>query len=262
MSQPDHFIIDITEENLDEQNIFCQQSKKKEEGYQAKVAWFRERLQEGMKLKILNVYEGKRGYKTRGFIEYIPSEFTWRGIKAEDYMVIHCIWVVGQNKGKGYGTKLLKECMQDAKGMNGVAVVTNKKGHWLPNPKLFKKHGFKVVDIVYDTQELWVKKFNESAPEPRFFPLARKSEYEKGFTVLTSDQCPYNPAAAKLVKIFAEKRDLPFRLIKLKTAKEAQENGYTPFGTFCIIFNGEYLSYYFQNEKGLTELLAAKGINY
>lgn len=31
----------------------------------------------------------------RGFIEYIPGAFGWRAVFAEDYMLIHCLWVMG-----------------------------------------------------------------------------------------------------------------------------------------------------------------------
>ena len=104
-------IVNVDENNVDVAGVFCQKSRKNGEGYRSKAAWVRERFKEGLRLKLLLVDEGsKRGFRSRGFIEYIPGEFTWRGVSARGYMVIHCIWVVGRNKSKGYGGKLLRHC--------------------------------------------------------------------------------------------------------------------------------------------------------
>ena len=71
-------------------------------GYQNKVKWMKERFKEGLKYKVLYVKEGNKE-TSRGMIEYIPGEYNWRGIQANGWMVIHCIWVVGKAKGKGKG---------------------------------------------------------------------------------------------------------------------------------------------------------------
>ncbi|MBN1329270.1 MAG: hypothetical protein JXA54_07330 [Candidatus Heimdallarchaeota archaeon] len=76
MLQEPYQIIDLTTENLQDYNLLCLQSKKDSEGYKAKIAWFKNRFQEGLRIKLLNVLEGKRGYRTRGFIEYIPGDYT------------------------------------------------------------------------------------------------------------------------------------------------------------------------------------------
>ena len=166
MKRPEYQIISINETNIEEYGLLCQKSKKKEEGYQKKLEWIRERFKEGLKYHILLVEE--RGKLTsRGFIEYIPGEYCWRGIDATGYMVIHCIWVVGKIKGLGFGSMLLEKCIEDAKGMKGVAVVTAKTT-WLPNSKLFVKHGFKKVDECPPSFELLVKRFKGTANYPKF----------------------------------------------------------------------------------------------
>ncbi|PAD69740.1 hypothetical protein CHH83_06860 [Bacillus sp. 7586-K] len=85
-------------------------SKPKNAGYQKKLSWLKERFTEGLSLKIIQE-DGKH----RGFIEYIPGTHTWRAINAKKYMVIHCFWVVGKSKGKGYGSMLLDECIKEQK---------------------------------------------------------------------------------------------------------------------------------------------------
>jgi GNAT superfamily N-acetyltransferase len=148
-------------------------------------------LQGRLHLKLLLINEGvKRGFRARGFIEYIPSECAWRGIKADGYMVIHCIWVVGKNKGHGYGTKLLQECLKDARGMNGVVVMTSEKT-WLPQKDLFVKNGFKKVDSMSPYFELYAKRLSEDVPTPKFNPIPRRrlEEYLNGVTIFKSNQC-------------------------------------------------------------------------
>lgn len=258
MTTEKYQILQVTADNLKKENLFCLQSKKDSEGYQNKVKWFSERFQEGMKIYILKVLERNNKFATRGFIEFIPGEYTWRGIDAKGYLVIHCIWVVGQNKGKGYGSKLLEKGLQEAENYNGVAVLTNKKGRWLPKPKLFQKHGFVVTDSIYGSFELYVKKFKIDSPDPKFFPL-RKTEKNllgQGFTVFTSNQCPYNSGAVKFIESYAENHKIPIQVIPIKNYKVAQSNGYHPFGTYCILFNGNYLSYCFEDGKALDELLS------
>jgi GNAT superfamily N-acetyltransferase len=98
-------------------------SKKKEPGYKQKYTWLQERFAEGLKIKILH----EKGGRDTAFIEYVPGEYAWRAVNADGYMVIHCLWVVGKGKGKGYGRRLIEECIKDARtqGMQGVAMITS-----------------------------------------------------------------------------------------------------------------------------------------
>ena len=136
-------IVDINEENIDEEELFCKKTKKKFLGYQNKVKWIKERFKEGLKYKLLYVKEGNNE-TSRGMIEYIPGEYNWRGIKADGWMVIHCLWVVGKHKKKGYGSNLINECIKDAKGKLGVAVVASDDS-FLVSKDVFLKNGFKII---------------------------------------------------------------------------------------------------------------------
>jgi len=162
-------IIEVNKENVSEKGFFCYMSKRKSEGYQRKMQWLKDRFNEDMKIKMLDLKQGGRG-----FIEYVPGEYSWRAVNAKGYMFIHCIWIVGRSKGKGYATLLLNECLKDAEklGMKGVAVLTG-EGNWLVRKKFFSKHGFESVDK-YPPFELMVKKF-DSAPSPSFSEISKKS---------------------------------------------------------------------------------------
>ena len=77
---------------------------------------------------------------TQGLIEYIPGEYCWRPVDAKGYMFIHCIFSGFKRvyKGKGYGSLLIDECINDAKkqGMLGVAVVT-REGGFMADERIF-----------------------------------------------------------------------------------------------------------------------------
>lgn len=115
MPKPSYRIVDVNADNIDDVGMYCSRSKQKEEGYQRKLAWIKKRFKEGLEYRVLLVDEGKKDLAYRGMIEFMPGEKCWRGINAPNYMVIHCIWVIGRHKNKGYGTKLLKECINSAK---------------------------------------------------------------------------------------------------------------------------------------------------
>ena len=245
MSEKAYKIVDVNETNLDDYGLLCLKSKKNSEGYKNKLAWIKERFKEGLRLKLLLVNEGpKRGLTSRGFIEYIPGEYAWRGIDAKGYMVIHCIWVVGRNKNKGYGTRLLEECYKDAKGMKGVAVVTSDNG-WLPRNKLFIKNGFEKADAAPPDFELFAKRFSKNVALPRFLPISKEriKSYGTGLTVLESYQCPYSSALVNIYKKIAKEANIPIRVEHISSSKDVQENCVHPYGTFCVLLDGKAISY-------------------
>jgi hypothetical protein len=95
-------IIDVDRQNVAKMGFFCKMSQKKCDGYQRKLKCLESRFSEGLKIKMLDLSQGGRG-----FIEYIPGKFAWRPVNADGYMFIHCLWVVGASRGKGYAEILL-----------------------------------------------------------------------------------------------------------------------------------------------------------
>lgn len=252
MNQTDFRVINVTDENVDDYDVLCYKSKKRTLGYQNKLEWFKKRFKEGLRIKLLMIRE-RGGFKSRGFIEYIPGEFAWRAIDAKGYMVIHCLWVVGRNKGKGYGTRLLKECLNDAKGMNGVTVVTSEKT-WLPGKDLFIKNGFEKVDTVLSDFDLYTKRFIEDAPLPKFkVTEPPETKDTKGFILYKSDQCPYTYTSMKEIEEYAKEKSIPLEIINVSNSRKAQTIPH-PYGTYCILLNGEILSYRPIGKKALTNM--------
>ena len=189
-------------------------------GYQNKVKWIKERFKEGLKYKLLIVKEGNKE-TSRGMIEYIPGKYNWRGIQADGWMVIHCVWVVGKHKKHGYGAQLIELAINDAKqmGLYGVVGMTADKGGWLPKKSLYEKLGFEKVDEMEPYFHLYAKAFDDKTQKPKFHPILeeKKKQYEKGVTIIYSDQCPY------VVDLVEEIKDEPngddVKLIKFKNCK-------------------------------------------
>jgi GNAT superfamily N-acetyltransferase len=231
-------LIDVNADNVSETGFFCYMSKRQTEGYRRKLKWLKERFAEGMRIKMLKL-------PARGFIEYIPGEFAWRSVNAKGYMFIHCLWIVGQSKGKGLATLLLNECIKDAKksGMRGVAMVTS-EGNWLMGKKFLLKHGFESVDLVSPSFELMVKKFGD-APSPSFTKDWDKkiSRCGKGLTVFRSDQCPYIEASVRVVKETAKEFGIKCQVVELSNCRDVRNSAPSAFGVFSIVYDGNLLAY-------------------
>lgn len=260
-------IIEINADNLKDYDLFCKKSQKNKPGYQSKEKWIRERFKEGLKIQLLMVDETKSGTTSRGFIEYIPGEYSWRGIKADDYMVIHCIWVVGRHKGKGSGSKLLEKCIKDAKKANkaGVAVVVTSRT-WLPKKEIFIKRGFKVVDEFPPYLSLLVKKFDDDTPNPSFI-LHQGSDIlmnlgavglahpnKDGLSIYYTSQCPYIYDVVSMLEDISKEIKVPFQAISLNVRREVLACPH-PIGTSAIFYKGAFLTYTFDTRKRFLKLL-------
>ncbi|MGZ5479924.1 MAG: GNAT family N-acetyltransferase [Candidatus Aminicenantales bacterium] len=246
-------ILNVDRTNVDQTGFFCLMSRRRSEGHGGKLSWVKARFDEGLRIKMLKLPE-------RGFIEYIPGEFAWRAIEAKGWMVIHCLWVVGKSKGKGFGGILLEECVKDAKksGMRGVAMVTS-QGNWLAGQKLLESHGFKAVDTAPPSFTLMVKAL-KPGPLPSFpDDLAdRAARFGKGLTILTSGQCPYHSDATRILKAAAAKAKIKMRVVELKTARQAQTLSPSPYGVFQVVLDGKLMTYHYLTEDGALELLARR----
>lgn len=247
-------IIDVNLDNLKQTGFFCYMSKPKTPGYQQKRAWMEARLAEGLKLKILHEHGGRN----TAFIEYVPGEYTWRAVHAPGYLVIHCLWVVGKGKGKGYGKQLLQVCLEDARaqGKQGVAIVTT-DSTWLPKKEFFLAHGFVEVDQAPPCFQLLVYRFGD-APAPSF-PTdweSRLAAFGPGLTVVRTPQCPYiEDAAAGILNLAAEK-GIPARQVELSSAQEAQAQAPCAYGTFGVVLDGKLMSYTYLLKEDFDKRLA------
>jgi GNAT superfamily N-acetyltransferase len=236
---PEVDILTLDESNLERIGFFCYKSKRKTDGYRKKLSWLRHRLAEGLRLHIL--FEDGI---SKGFIEYIPGEYAWRAVRAPSYLFVHCMWVVGQAKGKGYGSRLLDCCVQaaEAGGFDGVAALASRET-WLAGPPIFEKFGFQVVDQAPPSFALYLLPLRKgSAPTlPKDWD-SRASALGAGLTVVTTDQCPYVDRMKQAVHKAGEALGIPSREVHFSTAQQVQEYSPSAYGVYSIVHDGEVVA--------------------
>ena len=237
-------IIDITPYNILDYGI-CGYKNMKREGYPEKVSWIKENYPKGLRIKsILTEKDG-----IQGMIEYIPGEYCWRPVEANGYLFIHCLFVGFKSsyKRKGYASLLIDICLKEAKeqNKNGVAVVT-RKGSFMVGNEIFLKKGFEIVDTAPPDFELLVTKFKKNTSLPKFKnDLDTKiSKYKKGLTIIRADQCPYTKKNVNEI-VETSKKNFNIRpvIVENKNHTQAQTSP-CAFGSFCIIYKGEIISYH------------------
>ena len=249
-------IIDLTPENISYYGVCGYKDVKKHKELRNKIEWFNEYYSKGLRIKAAISVRGEY----QGMLEYIPGRFAHRPVNAENYMFIHCIFVGFKNefKGKGYASRLVDECIKDAKEekMSGVAVVT-RKGAFMADNAIFLKKRFKVVDKAQPDFELLVYKFNPQSEDPCFRSdvLNNLNEYKDGLTVIRSAQCPYTEKNVNAILQTAKNKfKLTTRLIDLKDSLSAQ-NIPCAFGTFCLIYNGKIISHHPISNKRFENIM-------
>lgn len=238
---PGYDLITVGTGNVDKTGFFCYMSKRKEPGYMQKRAWLEERFAEGLTIKIIHEHGGR----DTAFIEYIPGEYAWRAVYAPDYLVIHCLWVVGKGKGKGYGTALLDACLEDTRLRDKAGVVMVTSDHtWLAGSQVFIQNGFMEVGQAPPCFHLLVKNVRPGMVPS--FPVdwvERQRAFGEGMTVVRTNQCPYNENAARGVVQLAGQRGIPARVVELTSAGEVQERAPCAYGTFAVVYDGRLFSY-------------------
>jgi hypothetical protein len=234
-------LVDVDEESFDKLPC-CGIKSPGHPGRREKCCWLRDNASFGLRAKALLAPDGQPS----GYIEYIPGEFAWRGVKAAGYMLIHCIWIYARRyQRKGWGSILVQACLDDAKtaGLCGAAAVV-REGPWMADRRLFIANGFEPVDTAPPDYELLAARFDNSAPAPTFETKSTSSlaRYGQGLTVLRSSQCPHIAKFASEIVEAAEKDyHIKPRVIEIKSWRDAQKAP-TPFAVFALIYNGQLLA--------------------
>jgi hypothetical protein len=158
-------------------------------------------------------------------------------------MLIHCIFIdKRQNKGRGYGSLLVQECIEDARrqGMKGVAVVAS-EGTWMASPDLFFKNGFEIVEEAPPYYKLMAKKFGKAPPPSLRRETAENLGKCKGLSLIYTHQCPFSARFLNDIEEFAVEEDLGLKSKELKTCKDAQ-NAPCTYGTFTLVHDGRVVA--------------------
>ena len=243
--------VKVTKENIGAEHICCALSGAEME---AKKEWMKERFDEGLVFLKGNV----RG---KCFIEYIPAEYAWVPIKAEGYMYINCLWVSGQFKGHGYSNLLMEECIRDsrAKGKRGLAALSSKKKMgFLSDPQYLRYKGFELADTAAPYFELLYLPFEGNTEMPVFCEQVKSlSANNNGFELFYTAQCPFTSKYVPILENIARDRDVRFKAVRYENAQQAQ-NGKSPFCTFSLYYNGEFITHEILSEKKFEKILAEK----
>ena len=232
-------MVEVDSDHLDGQGCYCLRSKPNSTGYKNKSKWLMGRFDEGLKyIKILE------NGKPVGFIEYTPIEYSSRVVYGENYLVIHCLWV--NITGKGYASKLINKCIEDAKEQkkDGVIVITNPDTSWTPSKDVFLKNNFFEVDHAPYGFELLVNKFGPSS-DP-YFPNDWEDRLKpfKELTILRTQQCPFVEIATENVVDGAKKLGIDAKIIDMKTREEIMKLSPTPYGIYGVIYKNKLISYH------------------
>ncbi len=234
-------IIKLDKNNIDQEHICCAISDKKcKESYEAKKNWLKQEFENGYVFHRIDT-------RAKVFIEYGPAENGWVPVDAPNYLLVNCFWVSGQYKGKGYGKDLINIAMNDAKnqGKKGlVTVVGAKKFHFMSDTKWLLRQGFEKVEETRDGFILLVKKLEPDVENPKFCESVLQPGIveEAGLVAYYSNRCPFSEYHVKTsLTETAQKRNLPLKIIKLKSKEQAQAAP-SPATIFSLFYDGKFIT--------------------
>ncbi len=241
--------IDLNAENAATEHLCCALSGAK---HQDGVAKKREFLASGFDAGLTFRKLDARG---KVFVEYAPFEACARPVDAPNYLVIHCLWVSGRFKEQGFARELLASCLADVGERDGVVVVSGSK-IWLTRTEFFVHHGFEVVDQTESGFDLACYRTNPNAPAPKFTARVHKGRVRSSERVHFEyvHQCPLVPNAVREMTAAAEELGLTVSAKQLKTSAQAR-GATSPFGTFGVFLDGEFLTHGLMGRESFTQLL-------
>ena len=222
-------------ENLPNEHLCCIiRSKKQHPGVEAKRQWLSDRLREGHVFRKLNA-------KATVFIEYAPLETAWVPIIGSNYYYLYCLWVLGSERGKGYGRELMEYCLAEAKvnGKSGVCMLGSKKQKsWLSDQSFVKKYGFEVVDTTDSGYELLARSFDGITP--KFAENVKQQKIDSSeFTIFYDMQCPFIFQKVERVKHYCDLNNIPLSLNLVDTLQKAKALPCV-FNNWGVFYNGKF----------------------
>lgn len=244
-----HFI-NLTAENLASEHLCCIiRSKRPHAGVEAKRQWLAQRLREGHVFRKLDA-------KATVFIEYAPLETAWVPVMGDNYIYLYCLWVLGHDRGKGYGRALMEYCLADArqKGKSGVCMLgADRQKAWLSDQAFAKKFGFEVVDTTREGYQLLALSFDGTTP--RFAPNVQKGEIQrKELTIYYDMQCPYVCQTVQRIEQHCLSSGVPVSLKEVDTLQKAKGLPCV-FNNWAVFYQGQFQTVNLLSIASLEKLL-------
>ena len=131
---------------------------------------------------------------------------------------------------------------------------------FLAEPKYMRYKGFETVDTASPYFELMYLPFNKNAERPHFKESVKNTKHSdvgNGFTLYYTHQCPFTAKYVPILEGMAKTRNIEFQTVHIQT-KEAAQSASTPFTTFSLFYNGEFITHEILSEKKFEKILADK----
>lgn len=224
-------------------------SNQKHPGFEAKLNWLKKEFKKGLTLIVLTV-DGK----TTGMIEYTGSENFWRPVKADKYLMIHCLWIIHTKyHRKGYGSQLIDECIKEAKKnkLNGVGVVTS-NGPWMAGKPIFLNNGFKLIETK-GRFELLLKQFKKGKL-PSFINWEENQAFSKGYKMVYANQCPMFAKCVNDLTETAFHQKVSLTISEMKKPTDAQ-NAPSGYGVMNIMRDGKVIADHYISSRRFENIL-------
>ena len=177
-------------------------------------------------------------------------------ILGDNYYYIYCLWVLGGEKGKGYGRALMEHCLADARdrGKSGICMLgAEKQKAWLSDQSFARKYGFETVDETGYGYTLLARSFDGTLP--RFTDQARAGTIEeKALTVYYSDQCPYVANSLEIIRQVCGEAGAPYSLVPVDTLEKAKALPCV-FNNYAVFYGGAFQTVNLLDAASLRRLL-------
>ncbi len=131
----------------------------------------------------------------------------------------------------------------------------------MSDPKYLKYKGFETADTASPYFELMYLPFDKGADKPRFKPCVKDmahTDKPDGFALYYTNQCPFTAKYVPILEEMAKAKGAEIHVIHIDTAEQAQ-NAPSPFTTFSLFYNGEFITHEILSEKKFEKLLTEKG---
>ena len=151
-----------------------------------KECWYEKMKDRGLGVKLVKDTDGT----LCGHVQYVPAEYA--PMTGTGYYFIYCVWVhghkqgIGDRRGAGMGTALLKAAEEDirSRGAAGVAAWGITMPFWM-KASWYKKHGYRIVQKDGMRCLMW-KPFTDDAVPPSWYKQEKDPEICSGKKLLVT----------------------------------------------------------------------------
>ena len=100
--------------------------------------------------------------------------------------------------------------------------------------------------------------FEEDASLPRFRDsVGRQKDMPEGFVLYYTNQCPFTAKYVPILEEMAKARNAVFQSVHIQTREDAQRCP-SPFTTFSLFYDGQFVTHEILSEKKFDKILADK----